>query len=75
MRKHTSMKKVNDFIDMMLDDGWTVERVKKHVILRSPRGRVVTIGKTIRDAGHGAANTLGTLKRYWREHELQQTMA
>lgn len=23
MRKHTSMKKVNDFIDMMLDDGWT----------------------------------------------------
>lgn len=74
MCKHTSMNKVNDFIDIMLDGGWTIERSKKHIIMRSPTGQVVTVGKTIRDVGRGAANTLHLLKKHWREHEARQAM-
>lgn len=69
MGKYTSMGKVNEVIRQMLRQGWTIERTKKHLVLRSPDGYSATVGKTIRDAGHGAANSLSQIRRYWREYE------
>lgn len=69
MGKYTSMGKVNEVIRQMLKQGWTVARTKKHLVLHAPDGYTATVGRTIRDAGHGAANSLCQIKRYRREYE------
>lgn len=70
------MSKVNNFVEFMLNNGWSIERSRKHLVLRSPFDKLVTIGRSIPDKGSGAMNTLATLKRFWREYERErQAMA
>lgn len=67
----TTMPRVNTEIEVMLAEGWSVRRDRKHLILSPPdiRASLVTIQRTAPDRGRRTQNILSELRRQRRKYE------